>query len=181
MQPIWRTQPGTSRTGHPPHRDSDDGGMAGSPPRPWWQSHRHIIRRHEALHWRGRNAEEVEVLQQRWLRQRRRRWQDSGQMSRMETSVNKDDFFDGNEDNNQQEIRRWRVDGILLSPATLLRWIGRGLPQTGTNNGGGGESGDDDVKDNDDISGGWGSRPGRLPRPGAMMMGRVPPPRRQRS
>jgi hypothetical protein len=34
MQPIWRTQPGTSRTGHPPHRDSDDGGMAGSPPGP---------------------------------------------------------------------------------------------------------------------------------------------------
>ncbi len=64
------------------------------------------------------------------------------------------DFLDGNEDNNQQEIQCWSVDGILLPPATLLMRIGGGLLQTGTNNGGGGASGDDNVEDDDDRAGG---------------------------
>jgi len=39
---------------------------------------------------------------------------------RWQRCVEDDDFLDGNEDDNQQEIRRRRVDGILLPPAMLL-------------------------------------------------------------
>ena len=48
------------------------------------------------------------------------------------------DFLDGDEYDNQQEIRRRRVDGINLSPATSgLRRIGGGPLQMGTNDSGG--------------------------------------------
>ena len=72
--------------------------------------------------------------------------------------VNDNYFLDDNKDNNQQEIKQTRVDGILLNAATLLRArrIGGEQPQMGTNNGGGGASEDEDVEDNDNRTGGSG-------------------------
>jgi hypothetical protein len=39
----------------------------------------------------------------------------------LQRRVEDNDFLDSNEDDNQQEIRRWRVNGILLAPAMLFR------------------------------------------------------------
>ena len=44
------------------------------------------------------------------------------------------------------------MDGILLSPVTLLRSIAGGLLQTGTKNDGGGALEDDEIEDNIDRS-----------------------------
>ncbi len=62
-----------------------------------------------------------------------------------------DDFLD-NKDNNQQEIRRRMMDGILFPPLMLLSSIGFGLLQTGTKNDGGRASEDDDIENNIDGS-----------------------------
>jgi hypothetical protein len=69
--------------------------------------------------------------------------------------VEDDDFLDGNEDDNQQEIhgRGWLGSSSPLQCCSVLRRMGGGPPLTGTNNGGSVALEDEDVEADGDGCG----------------------------